>query len=283
MDDDFANEVFMIIGGAGSLGRRLVEELVDPKSSTKIIRVFDNNENSVARMRVQYPFPQIRWFIGDIRDKERLKLAMNDVTTVIVCAALKHVDLCEYSPFEAIKTNVVGLQNCIEAALESDVNRFLTISSDKAVQACSTYGRCKALGESLTLDANNYKGDRKTIYSVCRPPNYFGSDMSVTDVWQYQKEHDLPLSVTSEKMERYFLDFPDIVRFVLKCVRMMKGGEIFVPSGAQKLKIIDLARQMSDRIEITGMRKGERLTELLMDPDVELPRATLTDGVWVIR
>ena len=274
----------LIAGGSGSLGRRLVRELVKPQYKIKTIRVLDNSEKGIADLQLHLKADdRIRYLIGDIRDKDRMERAMENIDVYIHCAALKRVEMCEYNPFESILTNVVGTQNCIDAALHTNVDRFIFISSDKAVSPCNIYGKCKSLSESLVLDAKNYKGDKKTIFSVVRPPNFINSDGSVFKIWEYQKKHGLPLKVTSDQMERYFMDFPDIVRFILKCVGMMKGGEIFIPSGAQKIKIIELARKLSDRIEIIGMRKGERMTELLMDPDYELPKAELVDGVWVIK
>lgn len=275
--------IFLVTGGAGSLGRHLVNELLKPQYKAEAIRVLDNYENGLARMKVRLKnHPQIRYFLGDIQDRNRMMRAMENVDVCVHTAAQKHVDLAEYSPFYSIQVNVIGTQNCIDAALNANIDKFLLISSDKSVQPISTYGRCKALAESLVLDANNYKGDRRTKLSICRPPNYIASDGSVFEVWNYQKQNNLPLTVTSPKMTRYFMSFPQIVKFVMKSLDLMEGGEIFVPSGAKKYKIIDLAKQLSDKIEIIGMRKGEKLEELLMSPS-EADRAQLVNDVWVIK
>lgn len=276
--------ITLITGGAGSLGRRLTEQLLKKAVEGDAIRVLDIHENSIAHMktRLEDPHHHIRYFIGDIRDKDRMKMAMESVDICIHCAAMKHVDLSEYNPFSCIKVNVIGTQNCIEAALEANIDKFLTISSDKAVNAISTYGRCKALAESLTLDANNYKGDKRTKLSIARPPNYINSDGSVFELWQYQKKMGLPITVTDKKMERLFMPFGQIVTFTLKCLEIMEGGEIFVPMGAEKRRIIDLAKKISDNIKFIGIRPGERLFEQLYTEE-ELIRAERSDGMWVIR
>lgn len=280
--------IYMVTGGVGSLGRRLVEELLKSEYNATAIRILDNNENGMAHLHTRLKDARLRWFLGDIRDRERVFRAMENVDVCIHCAAQKHVDLSEFNPFESVKTNVLGTQNCIEAALEANIDKFLFISSDKAVQACSTYGRCKALAESLTLDANNYKGDRRTKLSVCRPPNYIKSDGSVFEIWDYQKAHGLPLTVTHPAMVRYFMSFEEMMSFLMKVLKMMKGGEIFIPSNAKKLNILQLAQSYAVEIdkvhgiEITGMRLGERLEEVLIDPSEEA-RAEIIEDVWVIH
>lgn len=273
---------YLVTGGVGSLGRRLVAELLKPKYNANPIRVLDHNENGLAQMQIRLGDSRIRYFLGDIRDKERVIRAMENVDVAILCAALKHVQICEYNPFESIQSNVIGTQNCIDAALKANIRKLLFVSSDKAVHAVNTYGRCKALSESLTLDANNYKGDRRTKFSVCRPPNYINSDGSVFEIWNYQKAKGLPLTVTHTAMERFFMPFSDIIAFTLKCVRLMEGGEIFVPIGAEKKRIIDLAREISSNIKIVGKRKGERLVEHLFTEE-EMLRAEKRNGIWVIH
>lgn len=281
--------IYLVTGGAGSLGRRLTEFFLNENKSN-IIRVFDHSENGLAHMqtRIADPDRRIRYFLGDVRDKDRLRRAMENVEVCVHCAAQKHVDIGEYNPFESVMTNVYGTQNCIDSALEADIAKFLSISSDKACHAISTYGRCKALAESLTIDANNYKGSHRTVFSVARPPNYIESDGSVFEIWRYQKEKDLPLTVTDNRMERYFMSFTEILTFIKKCLDLMRGGEIFVPTNAKKLKIIDLAkgyamdRERVGKIKIIGMRPGERLIEYLLT-DEELAVAEEVDGLWIIK
>lgn len=281
----FKDKVFLVTGGAGSLGRRLAETLISPFYEVAKVRVLDINENGLAMMRRQIPDPEkkLRFLLGNISDKERVRRAMDQVDVVIACAAQKHIELSEFNPFYCTLINVIGTQNCIEAALDANIERFLYISSDKAVQAISTYGRCKALAESLTIDANNYKGDNKrTVFSVARPPNFTNSDGSVFEVWKYQKEHNLPLTITNENMLRYFMRFEDVISFVINCVVFMKGKEIFIPLKVEKKRIVDLAREISENIKVTGMRPGEKLEELLIDPS-EQERAEEVDGMLVIK
>lgn len=275
--------IYLVTGGAGSLGRRLTEHLLYQTEDARI-RVLDNHENSFAQMRTRLvdPAKRVRFLFGDIRDKDRMQRAMENVDVCIHCAALKHVDIAEQNPFESLQTNVIGTQNCIDVALQADIDKFLYLSSDKAVLAISTYGRCKAVSESLTLDANNYKGDRRTKFSVARPPNYIDSDGSVFELWRYQKKHGLPITVTDVRMERFFMPFPDIVNFTLKCVEIMGGREVFVPLGAKREKIIDLARQVSSNIDIIGMRPGERLVEHLYTEE-EIVNAEQKEGMWIIH
>jgi len=274
--------VYLITGGVGSLGRRLIEELLKPQYGTTRVAVFDNHENGMASLRVKLQDKRIRWFLGDIRDKDRLFRAMENVDVCIHCAALKHADLSEYNPFEFIKTDVFGTQNCIEAALATNIDKFLFISSDKAVRPICTYGKCKSLAESLTLDANSYKGDRRTKFSVCRPPNYIKSDGSVFDIWDWQKASGLPLTVTDERMVRYFMSFDKIIDFIVNALKIMEGGEIFVPTNAEKIRIIDLAKAIGNNIQIVGTRKGEKLEEILIDEN-ELQRAKVVENIWVVK
>jgi UDP-N-acetylglucosamine 4,6-dehydratase len=272
---------FLVTGGVGSLGRRLVKHLLT-LPDTKVVRVLDTNENGLARMRQTTSDSRMRYLLGNIQDEKRMVRAMENIDVCIHAAAQKHVDLAEYNPDYCLQVNVLGTQTCIDAAIKSEIDKFLFLSSDKSVNAVSTYGRCKALSESLVLDANNYKGDRRTKLSVARPPNYINSDGSIFDLWRYQKKHNLPITVTSTEMLRYFMTFDEILKFLMTCLDMMKGGEIFVPWNVKAIRIIDLAKQFSDNIKIIGMRKGERLEEMLADPE-EIKRARKVGDILVIE
>jgi UDP-N-acetylglucosamine 4,6-dehydratase len=278
----FTDEIILITGGAGSLGRKLAKHLLTFQG-VKAVRILDTNENGLARLSQQIKDPRIRFLLGDIRDKERMKRALENVTLCYHAAAQKHIDLAERNPFYSIDVNVMGTQICIEAALDANVDKFIMISSDKSVQACSTYGRCKALAERLALDAELYKGDdHKTRFSVARPPNYINSDGSIFDMWRYQKKHGLPITVTSPEMYRYFLSIDQICDFLFKCSEIMQGGEIFIPRNARRLRIIDLAKKYGDKIQIIGVRPGEKLEELLIDPSEEA-YAKVYGDIWVIK
>ena len=274
------NKIILVTGGAGFIGRNLVKKVLD--YNPQAVRALDINENGLQHLRRELQHPRLRTFLGSIRDKGRLKRAIQNVDVIIHLGAYKHVDLLEVSPFEAVKTNVLGTENLIECAIDENVEKVLNVSTDKSTLYTSIYGATKFLAEKLTLEANNWKGDAQTILANARPVNVLYSDGSVYPYWQNQKTEGKPLSITHPDMERFFLTVDETVKFLLKCIELMKGGETFVPSGARKIKIIDLAKQMSDKIEIVGIRKGERLTELLFDPS-EIERAQLVDGIWVIH
>lgn len=272
---------WLITGGAGSLGRRLIKKILadyDPSA----VCILDNHENSLARLKRRIDDPRVRYFLGDIQDPRRIALAMKNVDVAILAAAYKHVDLCAYNPFASVNVNVMGTQTCIEAAVAAGVPRVLYLSSDKAVNPCSTYGYCKALAEHLVIDANQWKGDVPCALSVCRPPNYYGSDGSMLEVWKNQKAKGQPLTVTDERMERFFLSFDEIVEFIFSSLNLMKGGEIFVPLTARNTKIIDLAKQLSTSIVFTGLRKGERLTETLFTEE-EFQNGSMNGTILVIK
>jgi len=276
------DKTVLVTGGAGFIGRHLIKTLLT-RYSPRVVRALDVNENGLQELKRMFNgHPNLRTFIGNIRDQNRLRRATQNTNIIFHLAAYKHVDLLETSPFEAIATNVLGTQNLIECAIDENVEKFLNVSTDKSTQYVSTYGATKFLTERLTLDADNWKGDAPTIFANARPVNVLGSDGSVYPLWQKQKAKGEPLSVTDSRMERFFLTVDETVNFLIKCVNMMKGGETFVPSGARKIRIIDLAKQLSDKIEIVGIRKGERLTELLMDEN-EIARAKLVEGIWVIH
>jgi FlaA1/EpsC-like NDP-sugar epimerase len=263
----------------------MAEELLKPTYNIKTLRVLDINENEIARLRWRLKGDiRTRWLLGSILDKDRMQRAMENVDVVFMLAAQKHVDLGEMNPYFSLQTNVLGAQICIESAIDANVDKYVYTSSDKAVAPSSTYGTCKKLAEYLTLDAKNYKGDKKTKFSVVRPCNYYRSDGCVTEIWDSQMVRGLPLTVTSKNMYRYFLSFDEIINFVLKATAMMQGGEIFVPNNCKRTKIYDLAKEYGagHQIEITGLRPGEKLEELLMDPS-EKERAKTIDDMLVIE
>jgi FlaA1/EpsC-like NDP-sugar epimerase len=277
--DFFENKAFLVTGGCGSIGRALVEELL--KHKPRVVRVLDNDENRLFNLQQELNLPNMRFFIGDLRDKDRLITAMEDVDIVAHCGALKHIHLCELNPFEALKSNVIGTQNLIEATLiEGTVERFVTISTDKAVQPESVMGATKLLAEKLTLAAEKYKGNRPTAFAVVRFGNVWKSRGSVAETWEKQSREGKPLTITDPKMKRFFLSIDDAVTLILKALKMMRGGEIFVPC-LKEIPILHLAKRYGEKYEIIGRRAGERIREKLMTAE-EKKRAIRREGLYII-
>lgn len=274
-------KVFLITGGAGSLGVALAEKLF--KYKPKAVRLFDWDENGLfwaeEKFRKEKP---LRILLGSITDRWRLRFAFENVDIAIHAAALKHVHLSERNPFEAVKINVIGTQNCIETAIEKDVKKFILISSDKAVEASGTYAVTKLLCEKLVLDARNFRGDHPTQFVIVRPANFWKSRGSVLELWEERIKKGLSLPVTDPRMTRYFMKIEDAVELITNAMVFGKDGEIFVPKNVERIRIIDLARKFSDKIEIIGKRLGEKLEQELMTEE-EKTRAKDMGTYWVIQ
>ena len=252
----------LITGGTGSFGNKLVDFLLTKFKPKKII-IFSRDElkQSIMMARLKKYMHILRFFIGDVRDIERLKMATKDVDIIFHAAALKNVPLAEYNPFEAIKTNINGANNLIHASLESNVKKVIALSTDKASSPINLYGATKLASDKLFISANNFKGDAKTIFSVVRYGNVMGSRGSVIPLFQTFKEKSF-VPITDKEMTRFNITLDEAIEFVLKSLRIMKGGEIFVPK-IPSIKIIDLAKAMfpKKKIKIIGIRPGEKLHE----------------------
>jgi UDP-N-acetylglucosamine 4,6-dehydratase len=271
----------LITGGAGSLGQALTRNILN--NPIQALRILDSDENGLFEAKQKFIDNRMRFFLGDVRDLARLKRAVEGTHIIFHCAALKHVELGEINPFEVLKSNIIGTQNVIEAVLdEQNVEKFVFISTDKAVNPSNIYGVSKYFGERLTIAANNYKGDRPTVFGCIRLPNLKGSRGSVYEVWERQLKEGRPLSVTDERMERYFMDLDEGAKFVLKATAFMDKPAIIVPANVKKYKIIDLAKELSDKIEIVGARPGERIKERLLTPE-ERKIARRVKGMWIIE
>lgn len=263
------NKTILITGGVGSIGSELVKKVL--AFGPKQIRVFDNNEFGLFEAMQAYSAAKnIRFLLGDVRDKGRVNWAMKDIDTVFHTAALKHVALNEYSPFESVKTNVLGTQNLLEAALDNSVSTFINISTDKAANPTSTMGASKLLAERLTVGADYYKGSHATTFANIRFGNVLNSSGSVVPIFLDQIKNDRPLTVTDKNMVRYFMTIPDAVELILKAAEIARGGEIFILK-MPALKIIDLAEVMVEAlgkknltIKITGKKYGEKLYEKIV-------------------
>ena len=259
----FENKTILVTGGAGSFGQKFIE-IVLREHKPKSIRVFDNRELAQVEVERKFNDPRLRFLVGDVRDLPRLKRAMDGVDIVVHAAALKHVPICEYNPIEAIRTNIDGSMNVIDAAIDSQVERVIAISTDKAVQPVNLYGATKMVAEKLFVQGNSYSGSKKTMFSCSRYGNVVGSSGSVVPLFKEQSKKG-EITITDEKMTRFWLTLEDGVQFVIKCIADMKGGEIFVPK-IPSMKITDLAQMIAPdaKKKIIGIRPGEKLHEVLL-------------------
>jgi UDP-N-acetylglucosamine 4,6-dehydratase (inverting) len=272
MKDDFLkNKSILITGGTGSFGRNFTEKLVLNHKPSKII-IFSRDEFKQYQMQnffnqKKYLSKQknknlIRYFIGDVRDKERLKLALyDDVDIVIHAAALKQVPTCEYNPFEAVKTNILGAQNLIDACMSSHVQKVIALSTDKASSPANLYGATKLTSDKLFIAANNYKGKKDIKFSVVRYGNVMGSRGSIIPMLN-SKINESKIPITDLKMTRFNITLDESINFVFNCLKSMWGGELFVPK-LPSYKLLDLCKAIcpESKYEIIGVRPGEKLHE----------------------
>ena len=264
---DWKNQVVLITGGTGSFGKKFTKTLLEEKQPKKII-IFSRDELKQHEMQVGgYNHEILRYFIGDIRDRERLVRAMHGVDIVVHAAALKQVPACEYNPMEAIKTNIMGTANVVEAALDAGVKKVMTISTDKAVSPANLYGATKLAAEKLTIQSNAYAAGSATRYSCVRYGNVVGSRGSVVPLFLKQRAGG-KVTITDDRMTRFWLSLDQGVRFVIDCIEQMEGGEVFVPK-IPSTKVIDLAKAISPNadVNIIGIRPGEKLHEMLISED----------------
>lgn len=264
---NWSDKSVLVTGGTGSFGKKFIEILIEEYQPVKVI-VFSRDELKQHEMRTAgFNQPSIRYFIGDVRDYRRLRRAMNGVDVVIHAAALKQVPACEYNPMEAIKTNILGSSNVIEAALDANVARVMALSSDKAVNPVNLYGATKLAAEKLFVQSNAYAAGLSTRFSCVRYGNVVGSRGSVIPIF-FQQRDSGTLTITDERMTRFWLTLEQGVRFVIRCTEQMLGGEVFVPK-IPSTKIIDLASVIAPdaKWEIIGIRPGEKLHEVLINED----------------
>jgi len=275
------NASILVTGGTGSFGNRFVETLLEQHHPRRLV-VFSRDELKQSEMQQRRNHPSLRFFIGDVRDRDRLMRAMYDVDIVVHAAALKQIPACEYNPFEAIQTNVMGAKNVIEAAIDSGVKRVVALSTDKAVNPVNLYGATKLCAEKLFVQANTYGMPRGTMFACVRYGNVIGSRGSVIPLFRAQQRDGI-LTVTDSKMTRFLITLDQGVALVIRALEEMRGGEIFVPK-LPSARILDIADAVAPGcpIKCVGIRPGEKLHEVLISEDEARQAVDLKD-VYVIQ
>lgn len=275
----------LVTGGTGSFGRKFTEIMLDELQPKKLI-VFSRDELKQHEMRQRWDDrpadSRIRYFVGDIRDRDRLYRAMRGVDIVVHAAAMKQVPACEYNPFEAVQTNVHGAQNLIDAAIDTGVKRILALSTDKAVNPVNLYGATKLVAEKLFVDGNSYAGGHDTRFACVRYGNVIGSRGSVIPLFLEQRKIGT-ITVTDPQMTRFWITLDQGVRFVIRSIEQMCGGEIFVPK-IPSMRITDLVNAIAPdcRVQLTGIRPGEKLHEALLS-DHEAGHALEFDDMYIVQ
>jgi UDP-N-acetylglucosamine 4,6-dehydratase (inverting) len=280
-DTSWDGKTVLVTGGTGSFGRAFCRALLGEANPKKLI-VFSRDELKQHEMRSANDDERLRYFIGDVRDVQRLRRAMHDVDVVIHAAALKQVPACEYNPIEAVLTNVMGARNVIEAALDCGVSRVVGLSTDKAVNPVNLYGATKLVAEKLFIQANAYAGGGPTRFACVRYGNVVGSRGSVIPLFVEQRKTGR-ITVTDERMTRFWITLEQGVRLVLRCVGLMRGGEVFVPK-IPSMNMMDLARALAPgcAVEHVGIRPGEKLHEVLVSED-EARHTVELDDMFIIE
>ncbi|MFA4833302.1 MAG: UDP-N-acetylglucosamine 4,6-dehydratase (inverting) [Patescibacteria group bacterium] len=259
--DCLKNKIILVTGGTGSFGKNFVRHLLEYPEVKKVI-VFSRDELKQSQMQSEIKDERLRFFLGDVRDLQRLQRAFDGVNIVVHAAALKQVPTLEYNPFEAVKTNILGSQNVADAAIDQGVEKVILISTDKAVQPINLYGSTKLCAEKLFISGNSYAGN-KTKFSCVRYGNVIGSRGSIVET--LLKSKDKKVYITDERMTRFWLTLKQSFALVLFALDNMEGGEIFIPK-VPSMKLVDLFEVIAPGVEreIIGIRPGEKLHEILL-------------------
>ena len=279
---DWTNKKVLVTGGTGSFGKKFVDVMLKEYHPARVI-IYSRDELKQHEMRMSgYDHPDLRYFIGDVRDLPRLRRAFNGVDIVVHAAALKQVPACEYNPMEAIKTNILGSSNVVDAALDAGVKKVLALSTDKAVNPVNLYGATKLAAEKLMVQSNAYAGGMTTRFSCVRYGNVVGSRGSVVPLFIKQRETGV-VTLTDERMTRFWISLDQGVQFVIRCIEEMQGGEVFVPK-IPSMKMVDLAAVIAPaaEIKIIGIRPGEKLHEVLISEDEARTTVELAD-MYVVQ
>jgi len=285
--DIFEGKTIIVTGGTGSVGSELVRQLL--KTRAHQIRIYSRDEHKQHELRSELNDERLRFLIGDVRDKERMDFAFRGVEICFHAAALKHVSMCEYNPFEAVKTNIIGTQNIIDIAIAHNLQKVVAISTDKAADPSSVLGASKLMMERLITAANATTGPSSVRFASVRFGNIMNSRGSVVPVWKKQIEEGKDITVTDERATRFLMEIADAVRLVFAATETMQGGEIFVLKMKPAMRIIDLANEVvrtygkgkNIGIRMIGLRPGEKLHEVLMTEE-ESTHAVELDDMFVI-
>jgi FlaA1/EpsC-like NDP-sugar epimerase len=272
----YKNKIILITGATGSIGSALVKQLIT--TSCKTIRALSNDEDGLYKLKTFLEennklIKKIRFLYGDIREYERCLVATRNVDIVIHAAAMKHVEICNYNPNEAIKTNIYGTQNIINASIENKVKNFLHISTDKAAMATTTMGQTKSLAEKLIIDSDISSGNPLIKFSAIRFGNILASRGSVVEKFIYKIKNNLPISITDKNMKRYFMTIKAASTSIVNCIPIAKGCEIFILKNVGKFKILDLAIALikffdkKSKITFIGKQNGEKIDEKFLSDD----------------
>jgi len=279
---DWTNKTVLVTGGTGSFGRKFIEVMMNEYHPEKVI-VYSRDELKQHEMRTAgFEHPNLRYFIGDVRDLTRLRRAFNGVDVVVHAAALKQVPACEYNPMEAVKTNILGSSNVVDAALDAGVKKVLALSTDKAVNPVNLYGATKLAAEKLMIQSNAYAGGMTSRFSCVRYGNVIGSRGSVVPLFLQQRGTG-EVTLTDDRMSRFWISLAQGVRFVVRCIEEMQGGEVFVPK-IPSMKMTDLAQAIAPEAAIRniGIRPGEKLHEVLISED-EARTTIELDDMYVVQ
>ncbi len=264
----FNDKTILITGGTGSFGKKFIKTVLSRYNPKKLI-VYSRDELKQYEMASEFNAPSMRYFIGDVRDSDRLMKAMDGVDFVVHAAALKHVPIAEYNPMECIKTNINGAQNVIDAALANGIEKVVALSTDKAANPINLYGATKLASDKLFVAANNIKGSKKTTFSVVRYGNVVGSRGSVVPFFKKLVNDGVKeIPITDARMTRFWITLEEGVEFVIKSFERMQGGEIFVPK-IPSMRVVDLALAIAPNLpmRIVGIRPGEKLHEVMCPAD----------------
>ena len=283
---DLNDKTIFVTGGTGSFGHQFVQTIIDNYKPKKLI-IFSRDELKQYEMAQKFPdtkYPFMRYFIGDIRDYTRLEMALRGVDIVVHAAAMKHVPIAEYNPYECIHTNVIGAENIVRASFRNGVQKVIALSTDKAVSPINLYGASKLAAEKIFIAANNIRGTDPTVFSVVRYGNVIGSRGSVVPFFRNIIERgDESLPITDMDMTRFWITLPQGVDFVLSSLALMQGGEIYIPK-IPSMKISDLAKAMAPgmKTHVVGIRPGEKLHEWMLTGDEAIQSVELEDRYIIV-